>query len=37
LESAIIAVRPSANSTAIVREKNNSVGNALVEVYILPP
>jgi len=37
LESAIIAVRPSANSTAIVRGKNNTTGNALVEVYILPP
>jgi hypothetical protein len=37
LESAIIAVRPSANSTAIVRGKNNSTGNALVEVYILAP
>jgi hypothetical protein len=36
-ESAIIAVRPPANSTAIVRGKNNTTGNALVEVYILPP
>jgi hypothetical protein len=36
-ESAIIAVRPAANSTAIVRGKNGTTGNALVEVYILPP
>ena len=36
-ESAIIAVRPAGNSTAIVRGKNNTTGNALVEVYILPP
>jgi hypothetical protein len=37
LESAIIAVRPAANSTAIVQGKNGTTGNALVEVYILPP
>jgi hypothetical protein len=36
-ESAIIAVRPASNSTAVVRGKNNTTGNALVEVYILPP
>ncbi len=37
LESAIIAVRPGGNSTAIVSGKNNTTGNALVEVYTLPP
>jgi len=36
-ESGIIIVRPAANTTAIVRGKNNTTGNALVEVYILPP
>jgi hypothetical protein len=36
-ESAIIAVRPATNSTAIVSGKNNTTGNALVEVYVLPP
>jgi hypothetical protein len=36
-ESAIIIVRPAGNTTAIVSGKNNSTGNALVEVYILPP
>jgi hypothetical protein len=36
-ESAIIIVRPAANTTAIVRGKNNTTGNALVEAYILPP
>ena len=36
-ESAIIATRPPANTTAIVSGKNNTTGNALVEVYILPP
>jgi hypothetical protein len=36
-ESAIIVVRPAANTTAIVRGKNNTTGNALVEAYILPP
>ena len=36
-ESAIIIVRPAANTTAIVRGKNNTTGNALVEVYTLPP
>jgi hypothetical protein len=37
LESAIIAVRPAGNSTAIVSGKNGTTGNALVEVYTLPP
>jgi hypothetical protein len=37
LESAIIATRPPGNSTAIVRGKNNTSGNALIEVYVLPP
>jgi hypothetical protein len=36
-ESAIIIVRPAASTTAIVRGKNNTTGNALVEAYILPP
>ncbi len=36
-ESAIIIVRPSANTTAIVRGKNNTTGNALVDAYVLPP
>lgn len=36
-ESAIIVVRPAANTTAIVRGKNNTTGNALVEAYVLPP
>lgn len=36
-ESAIIIVRPAANTTAIVRGKGNTTGNALVEAYILPP
>lgn len=36
-ESAIIIVRPPANTTAIVSGKNNTTGNALVEAYILPP
>jgi hypothetical protein len=36
-ESAIIIVRPPANTTAIVRGKNNTTGNALVECYVLPP
>jgi len=30
-------VRPAGNTTAIVTGKNNTTGNALVEVYILPP
>jgi hypothetical protein len=30
-------VRPAANSTAIVQGKNGTTGNALVEVYVLPP
>jgi len=34
-ESAIIAVRPAANTSAIVRGKNNTTGNVLVEIYIL--
>ena len=37
LESAIVIVRPAGNSTAVVREKNNTTGNALVEVYTLSP
>ena len=37
LESAIIAVRPAGNSTAVVSGKNNTTGNALVEVYTLSP
>jgi hypothetical protein len=37
LESAIIIVRPADNSTAVVRGKNNTAGNALVEVYTLSP
>ena len=37
LESAIIIVRPAGNSTAVVRGKNNTTGNALVEVYTLSP
>jgi len=36
-ESAIIATRPPGNTTAIVTGKNNTTGNGLVEVYILPP
>jgi hypothetical protein len=36
-ESAIIIVRPAANTTAIVRGKNNTTGNALVDTYVLPP
>jgi hypothetical protein len=36
-ESAIILVRPPGNTTAIVAGKNNTIGNALVEAYILPP
>ena len=36
-ESAIIIVRPAANTTAIIGGKNNTTGNALVEAYILPP
>jgi len=36
-ESAILIVRPAATTTAIVRGKNNSTGNALVEAYVLPP
>jgi len=35
-ESAIIVTRPAGNTTAIVRGKNNTTGNALVEVYTLP-
>jgi len=36
-ESAIIIVRPPGNTTAVVTGKNSTTGNALVEVYILPP
>jgi hypothetical protein len=36
-ESAITVVRPAANTTAIVRGKNNATGNALLECYVLPP
>jgi hypothetical protein len=36
-ESAIIIVRPATNTTAIVSGKNNTTGNALVEVYVLSP
>ncbi|MEP7071549.1 MAG: hypothetical protein ABI839_04125, partial [Verrucomicrobiota bacterium] len=35
-ESAIILTRPPGNTTAIVSGKNNTTGNALVEVYNLP-
>jgi hypothetical protein len=34
-ESAIVVTRPAGNTTAIVRGKNNTTGNALVEVYTL--
>lgn len=34
-ESAILALRPAGNTTAIVRGKNGGIGNALVEVYRL--
>jgi sugar lactone lactonase YvrE len=37
LESAIIITKPAGSGTAIVRGKNNTTGNALVEVYTLPP
>ena len=36
-ESAIVVTRPVGNTTAILSGKNNTTGNALVEVYILPP
>jgi len=36
-ESAIVITRPAGNTTAIVSGKNNTTGNALIEVYILPP
>jgi hypothetical protein len=36
-ESAIIMVRPAANTTAVVSGKGGTTGNALVEAYILPP
>jgi hypothetical protein len=36
-EPAIIITKPAGNGTAIVRGKNNTTGNALVEVYRLPP
>jgi sugar lactone lactonase YvrE len=35
-ESAIIITRQAGNITAIVRGKNNTTGNALLEVYTLP-
>jgi sugar lactone lactonase YvrE len=35
-ESAIIITRQAGNVTAIVRGKNNTTGNALLEVYTLP-
>jgi hypothetical protein len=35
-ESAIIVTRKAGNVTAIVRGKNNTTGNALLEVYTLP-
>jgi hypothetical protein len=35
-ESAVIINRPSGNTTAIVKGVNNSIGNALVEVYQIP-
>jgi hypothetical protein len=35
-ESAIIALLPPGSYTAIVRGVNNTTGNALVEVYVLP-
>jgi len=35
-ESAIVIIRPTGNTTAIVSGVGNSTGNALVEVYILP-
>jgi hypothetical protein len=34
-ESAIIITRPPGNTTAILSGKNNTTGNALVEVYTL--
>ena len=34
-ESALLLSRPSGPSTAIVRDKNDAIGNALVEVYRL--
>ena len=37
VESAIIITRPPSNTTAIVRGKNNTTGNALVELYTLTP
>jgi len=37
VESAIIVTRPAGNATAIVRGKNNTTGDALVEAYVLPP
>jgi hypothetical protein len=36
-ESAIIATLPPGNYTAILRGMNNTMGNALVEVYDLQP
>lgn len=37
LEPAIVLTKPAGSSTAIVRGKNNTTGNALIEVYTLPP
>jgi len=37
LESAIVIMKPAGSGTAIVRGKNNTTGNALLEVYTLPP
>jgi hypothetical protein len=36
-ESVIIATRLPGNTTAIISGKNSTTGNALVEVYMLPP
>jgi sugar lactone lactonase YvrE len=36
-EPAIVITKPAGGGTAIVRGKNNTTGNALVEVYVLPP
>jgi len=36
LESAIVIPQPVGNTTAIVRGKNNTTGNALFEVYAIP-
>ena len=36
-EAAIIVVRPPGNTTAIVKGKNGATGNALVDLFQLPP